>query len=141
MSKPTVTGTTVTLITQTTATGSGNVTSAGGGTITARGVAWSTVSNKEAVTGNSKTVTGTTGVFTALITGLLPDTKYYVKAFATNSSGTNYATEASFTTLPVSVTAANYRLYERTGIGDGAAFEAEITALAVVVLAEEQADY
>lgn len=48
---------------------------------------------------NSKTTDGTgTGVYTSTITGLAVNTKYYVRAYATNSVGTAYGTEISFTT-------------------------------------------
>jgi hypothetical protein len=38
--------------------------------------------------------------FSAEITGLSPNTKYYVRAFATTGSGTTYGNELTFTTLP-----------------------------------------
>lgn len=38
--------------------------------------------------------------FSAEMTGLSPNTKYYVRAFATTSSGTTYGNALSFTTLP-----------------------------------------
>jgi hypothetical protein len=45
------------------------------------------------------------GVLEANLTGLTPSTTYYVKAFATNSNGTQYGTEQSFTTcVPPSLT-------------------------------------
>jgi hypothetical protein len=94
---PTVTTTTISSITSTTASGGGNVTSAGGGTITARGICWSTSQNP--TTSNSKTTDGTgTGVFTSSITGLTQNTTYYVRAYATNSVGTAYGSQVSFTT-------------------------------------------
>lgn len=43
-----------------------------------------------------------------LLSGLTPNTKYYVKAYATNVLGTSYGSEINFTTLPViTVTATN----------------------------------
>ncbi len=74
-----------------------NVTSAGGGTITERGVVYATT--PAPTTANSKlAVAGTTGTFDANLTGLSPNTLYYARAFATNSAGTDYGTEISFTT-------------------------------------------
>lgn len=85
-------------ITQTTATSGGNITSDGGATITARGVCWSTKQKPTIV--DSKTTDGTgTGSFTSAITGLTANTKYYVRAYATNSVGTGYGNVMSFTTL------------------------------------------
>ena len=94
---PTVTTNTVTNVTQTTATCGGNVTSDGGATITARGVCWSTSQNP--TVNNSHTTNGTgAGNFTSSITGLSPNTTYYVRAYATNSAGTAYGVQRTFTT-------------------------------------------
>ncbi len=94
---PTVTTSQVTNITETAATGGGNVTSDGGATVTQRGVCWSTSHNP--TTSNSHGTSGTgTGSFTCLMTGLTPNTTYYVRAYATNSQGTAYGNEVSFMT-------------------------------------------
>ena len=97
---PKVTTNTITNITTTTATCGGNVTSDGGAAVTARGVCWSTSPNP--TINNNKTTNGTgTGSFTSSITGLIAGTTYYVRAYATNSVGTSYGVEVSFTTLNV----------------------------------------
>jgi hypothetical protein len=89
----------VTSITNTTATCGGNVTSDGGADVTARGVVWSTSQNPT-VSLTTKTSDGTgTGEFTSSITGLTPGTTYYVRAYATNSQGTAYGAQKTFTTL------------------------------------------
>lgn len=94
---PTVTTTAASNITTSGATTGGNVTADGGATVTAKGVCWSTSTNP--TISNSKTTDGTgTGVYTSTITGLAVNTKYYVRAYATNSVGTAYGTEVSFTT-------------------------------------------
>jgi uncharacterized protein (TIGR02145 family) len=96
-SLPTVTTGTVSGITATTATCGGNVTSDGGATVTARGVCWST--SQSPTVSNSHTSDGSgTGSFTSNIIGLTANTTYYVRAYATNSEGTGYGTEVSFTT-------------------------------------------
>jgi hypothetical protein len=96
---PTVTTSTITNITQTTATGGGNVTSDGGTPVTARGVCWST--NANPTLSNSYTTNGTgTGSYTSNLTGLTANTLYYVRAYATNISGTSYGSQVTFTTLP-----------------------------------------
>ena len=95
---PIVTTTNVTDVTQTTAKSGGNVTDDGGTTITARGVCWSTSQNP--TISNSHTTDGNgTGSFTSSITGLTANTTYYVRAYATNSAGTGYGEQRSFTTL------------------------------------------
>jgi uncharacterized protein (TIGR02145 family) len=84
-------------ITQISAASGGNITSDGGALVTARGVCWST-SADPTIALNTKTADGTgTGVFTSAITGLNPNTAYYVRAYATNSAGTAYGTQVSFT--------------------------------------------
>ena len=94
---PTVTTNTVYNIASTSATCGGNVTSDGGATVTARGVCWSTSQNP--TVSNSHTTNGSgTGAFTSSITGLTSNTTYYVRAYATNSAGTAYGTQMSFTT-------------------------------------------
>ena len=95
---PLVTTAEVTSITANTAVCGGNVTSDGNLTVTARGVCWSTSPNP--TISNSKTTNGTgTGSFTSNVTGLADGTTYYVRAYATNSKGTAYGAEKSFTTL------------------------------------------
>ncbi|NCA76791.1 MAG: hypothetical protein EOM90_10680 [Alphaproteobacteria bacterium] len=94
---PTVTTNSITNITNTTATGGGNVTSQGSSTVTARGVCWSTSSNP--TTSDAHTSDGSgTGSFTSNITGLTANTPYYVRSYATNSAGTAYGNQVSFTT-------------------------------------------
>ena len=95
---PSMTTAAITSITQTTATSGGNVSSDGGATVTARGVCWSTSPNP--TTAKNKTTDGSgTGSFTSDIAGLSPGTPYYLRAYATNSQGTGYGNQVSFTTL------------------------------------------
>ena len=96
---PTVTTTAISNIDKTTATGGGNVTADGGATITARGICWSTSQNPT-ISGDHTTDGTGTGSFTSAMTGLTANTTYYVRAYATNSAGTAYGEEVSFTTLP-----------------------------------------
>jgi uncharacterized protein (TIGR02145 family) len=94
---PTVSTSVVTDITQSTAIGGGNITSEGGSALTSSGVCWSTQTNPSV--SDSKTSDGTaTGNFTSNLTGLTAGTTYYVKAYATNSAGTGYGAERSFST-------------------------------------------
>jgi len=79
----------------------GNVTADGGQTITARGVCYNSSSNP--TISNFTTSDGTgTGAFTSNLSDLTDNTTYYVKAYATNSNGTTYGTEKTFTTLNAS---------------------------------------
>ena len=96
---PTVSVTTAaTNITVIGATSGGTVTSDGGSPIIARGVCWST--NQNPTIADSKTSdVGTTGTFTSNLSGLSGIKTYYVRAYATNASGTVYGTQISFTTV------------------------------------------
>ena len=79
------------------ATTGGNVTATGGAPVTARGVCWST--NPNPTIANSHTTDGTgTGIYTSAMTGLSQTTTYYVRAYATNSAGTGYGEQQTFTT-------------------------------------------
>jgi uncharacterized protein (TIGR02145 family) len=95
-----VTTTAISSIASTTAVSGGNITSDGGSAITDRGVCWSTTPGPSIA--NSITSDGTgTGIFTSAITGLTAGTTYFVRAYATNSVGTSYGNEISFTTSPI----------------------------------------
>ncbi|HBQ82564.1 MAG TPA: hypothetical protein DD745_06755 [Bacteroidales bacterium] len=95
---PTLTTSVITLITQTTASSGGNITSDGNAPVTARGVCWNTSANPT-IALSTKTTDGTgTGTFTSSLTGLTASTTYYVRAYATNSAGTAYGNEQTFTT-------------------------------------------
>lgn len=99
---PTLTTTNVTAITTTTASSGGNISSDGGAAVTARGVCWSTTANP-VVAGNHTTDGTGIGTFTSNITALNPSTTYFVRAYATNSVGTAYGNELSFTTSAAAV--------------------------------------
>jgi uncharacterized protein (TIGR02145 family) len=99
---PSVTTTPASNIAQNTATSGGNVTSDGGTTVTARGVCWST-SPAPSITGSHTTDGTGGGSFVSNITGLAPNTPYYIRAYATNTVGTAYGNELTFTTLSVTM--------------------------------------
>lgn len=66
--------------------------------ITARGICWSTFSNP--TIDDSITINGLgKGSYNSILTGLVPNTTYYARAYVTNSVGTRYGNEISFTTI------------------------------------------
>lgn len=75
----------------------GDVTSDGGAAVTLRGVAYGTDANPTTAA-NTATAGSGTGVFGVELEGLAPNTTYHVRAFATNSVGTAYGNDVSFTT-------------------------------------------
>jgi Family of unknown function (DUF6252) len=83
---------------------SGDVTNDGGAAVTARGVCWSKTINP--VITDSKSTNGSgIGSFTSSLTGLSFNTVYHVRAYATNSEGTAYGPDITFTTASFSLTA------------------------------------
>jgi hypothetical protein len=94
---PTVTTNTVSDITASSAFCGGNVTADGGAEVTERGVCWSTSQNPT-IADNHIAIGVGTGAFTVNITGLAVDITYHVRAYATNSKGTAYGEEMTFTT-------------------------------------------
>ena len=83
-------------VTTTTATCGGEVVDDGGFNVTARGICWSTSHNPTIADAHTSNGTGL-GSFTGSITGLTQGTTYYVRAYATNSKGTVYGIEKSYT--------------------------------------------
>jgi hypothetical protein len=101
---PAISGSSMSGITDSTATLGGDVTSDGGSTITERGVVYSLTASDANPTIGSPGVTkavasGTTGTFTAPVTGLAPGANYSFRAFATNAMGTAYTSPRTFVTL------------------------------------------
>jgi hypothetical protein len=94
---PTITATPPSVITSKAAVISANVTADGNATVTARGFCWS-ISPNPTIT-NSKTSDGSgTGSFSTTIENLTVNKLYYVRAYATNSAGTAYSAQLTFTT-------------------------------------------
>ena len=95
---PTVKTVDITTITNTTAIGGGNVITDGGAEVTSRGICWSTL-HYPTIALSTKTINGAgIGTYSSNIIGLAASTTYYVRAYATNSVGTEYGAEMAFTT-------------------------------------------
>ncbi|MCK5147571.1 hypothetical protein KAR48_12510 [bacterium] len=118
---PEVTTSSITQISYNSATGGGENLSDGGPTITAKGVCWSTSQNP--TTSDSFTNDGTgTDNFTSSITGLNASTTYYVRTYATNSTGTSYGANVEFTTtdgLPEVTTSSITQITHNSASGGG----------------------
>jgi hypothetical protein len=102
---PTVLRTPATNVQAYTATVGGNITSDGGSAVTASGIVYSTTPNPVlfgvGVVDSTTIPLVSTGVFIENIGGLSHSTKYFYRAYATNSIGTAYSIQDSFTTSPV----------------------------------------
>ncbi len=95
---PVVSTTPLSDITSTTAESGGNITEEGSSTITSRGVCWS-INNNPTIEDNRTKDGAGAGGFSSSITNLVGGTTYFIRAYATNSSGTGYGMALSFTTL------------------------------------------
>ncbi len=96
---PTVTINPIDLITNVSARSGGAISSDGGADILSKGIVWSTFPNPNI--SNSKTTDGSgLAPFTSQLTGLLGDSVYYVRAYATNATGTGYSSQLNFTAAP-----------------------------------------
>lgn len=93
-----VTTTPVTDVGCTTALGGGEVTTGGGLTVTARGICWATHTYPDLSDNYTTDGTGT-GIFISHLTDLLHNTTYHIRAYATNSLGTVYGADLTFTNL------------------------------------------
>jgi hypothetical protein len=94
---PSVTTNVISNITSSSADSGGNVTSDGGASVTARGLVYGTSSNP--TLSNSVLIIGSgLGTFSGTIPVLTAGTTYFVRAYATNSVGTGYGNQQTFTT-------------------------------------------
>jgi hypothetical protein len=103
---PSVSTLAVTNIGATTATFNGNISAINGANVTTRGFKYSTTSGFDPVsTGTNISESGTYGIdaFSISTSGITSTTTYYVRAHATNSAGTTYGDQVSFTTIVYTV--------------------------------------
>ena len=116
---PTVTTNAASFLTSATATSGGTVSTSGGGsTVTERGLCFNTSPNPTIA--NFKITSGSgAGSFTSILSGLNGSTTYYVRAYATKSTGTTYGNQVSFTTLQSygTVTDVDGNIYGTINIG------------------------
>jgi uncharacterized protein (TIGR02145 family) len=108
---PTVTTAEISGYTETTATGGGEVTDDGGAEVQFRGVCWSTSQNPTFADNHTSDGTGM-GTFVSELTGLSPNTPYFVRAYAINSAGYAYGNEVTFATLPSGFSCGDIVSYE-----------------------------
>lgn len=95
---PQLTTNSVSNVTPTSIVSGGNITTNGGSNIINSGVIWSTEHNPNIALTTKTSDGSSSGNFASNITGLLPNTTYYVSAYATNVKGVSYGNELKFTT-------------------------------------------
>lgn len=98
-SKPVVTTAEATDITPAGATLNGEVLTDNGATISERGFVWVEGTGTPTSSSGKLIASGTTGVFSAVLTDLTPNKKYSYRAYAVNSNGTSYGETKEFTTI------------------------------------------
>jgi uncharacterized protein (TIGR02145 family) len=86
-----------TSFTSTTASVGGNVTNDGGNVVSEYGIFWGPNTDPE-LTGTKLKVGSGMGTFSTVITSLNPSSTYYVRAYATNVTGTGYGSQIRFHT-------------------------------------------
>jgi uncharacterized protein (TIGR02145 family) len=99
-----------------TATFEGEVISDGGASVTALGVCWSLQPNPTVANNKTSEAASGTGSFESVISGLAPNTTYYVRSYAVNSVGINYGSELKFT-AGLTVTDPDGNIYRTVTIG------------------------
>lgn len=98
-SAPTVGTFTSSSVTNSTATAAGIISSIGCSALSTYGIEYSTSNGFANGTGTPVASTNLSGInFSSALTGLTSATTYYYHAYATNSGGTNYGAQQSFTT-------------------------------------------
>jgi uncharacterized protein (TIGR02145 family) len=96
----------VSFISGSSAVSGGNITDDRGETVLSRGVCWST-GIKPSISDNKSSDGAGAGSFSSTAADLLPATDYFIRAYATSSSGTGYGMVMSFKTfgqVPVTTT-------------------------------------
>jgi len=94
---PTVSIQSITKISTTSTTVTGNISNNGNSTITESGICFATTISPD-ITKSKIVNTVSGGIFSCALTGLLPETVYYARAYAKNTTGIAYGNELSFTT-------------------------------------------
>jgi len=105
---PELTTTPISSITGTSASSGGNITHNGGLQVTLGGVCYGISPNPTHDDNATLQLLMGSTTFISQLSGLTPGTTYYVRAYGTNSNGTGYGNEYSFTTAsPPTVTTSN----------------------------------
>jgi hypothetical protein len=102
-------------ITATAATCGGEISDDGGTSIKDKGIVWSTSPNPTVALATKRSFGAGAGSFSGTIIGLDKLTTYYVRSYATNTAGTVYGNEISFTTIDVDVTTGLVAYYPFNG--------------------------
>jgi len=103
-------------VTTTMAGGGGLVISDGGAEIIERGICWSLQQSPTVLDGKASAGAGA-GSFSVTLAGLTPDTRYYVRTYATNEAGTGYSDQLILQTMFGTVKDFDGNVYHTIRIG------------------------
>jgi len=90
-------------LTSSTLIAGGTVLADGGSPVTARGLVYGVTTDPTTTAGTVAVAGAGTGIFALTLSGLQPETSYYIRAFATNAVGTSYGETVPVTTLAVPI--------------------------------------
>jgi uncharacterized protein (TIGR02145 family) len=99
----------------TSACSGGVITTDGGASISQKGICWSS-SDMPTIEDDTSVCGSGSDAFISSLSGLLPNTAYNIRAYATNSAGTGYGNQLTFTT-PAVVTDYDGNIYNTVRIG------------------------
>jgi uncharacterized protein (TIGR02145 family) len=116
LSIPVLTTKNITDVTTTAATSGGTITADFGAPLSEAGVCWGT-SHNPTTSGNKVQSTVANSAFTTNLTGLTPNTTYYIRAYATNSVGTGYGNELVLKTFTGTASDIDGNQYNTVTIG------------------------
>jgi pectinesterase len=126
ITEPSITTTAISAVLAKTAKSGGNISAWGGDTIKSRGICYNTTGTP--TINDSKTDNGIgIGTFVSTMYQLSPGTTYYVRAYATNSAGTGYGSEVSFTTQVLAPDVV--KVVAKDGTGDYTTVQAAFNAV------------
>lgn len=114
---PTVSSSAASSVTLTSAILNGSIDGTGVTTVTSRGFEWGTDTSYGTTVSESDSYG--TGSFSTAISFLTCNTTYYFRAFATNSQGTNYSSDQSFTVICLSSIGSNNYMAGGTVVSGG----------------------
>ena len=101
----------------TTAKCTGNITSDGGTFVAKRGFCWSHTNQNPSIQDDTVIAGNGAGIFSATLNNLKGQSVFYVRAFATNSSGTGYGSILTLTTLDSTISDIDNNHYRIVQIG------------------------
>ncbi len=103
-SLPVITTKSVSLITDNSAQSGGEITKEGTSQVISKGICWS-INQNPTIDDENATATGSSNSFVSVLNNLKPETTYFTRSYATNTTGIAYGNQVKFVTDVVKVNA------------------------------------